>query len=108
MRIVASPRSSIQLLEDAHDLGLDRDVERGGRLVRDQKLGLDREAHRDHRALAHPAGELVWVGIDPLGGAGDPDRLQQLDRARARVVVGDVAVGLDLLDDLRSDAVARG
>ena len=37
------------------DLRLDGDVERGGRLVRDQELGAAGERHGDHDALTHAA-----------------------------------------------------
>ena len=40
------------------------------------------ERHRDHHPLAHAARELVRVVVDALRGVRDPDRAQQLDRAR--------------------------
>ena len=49
-----------------------------------RSVGLVGDAHRDHHALAHPAGELVRVLLDALGGDGDADQLQQLDRACAQ------------------------
>ena len=57
----------------------DRDVERRRRLVEDQQLRLAQQGHRDHRALQHPAGELVRVGVDHASGVGKTDR-----RAAAR------------------------
>ena len=57
-----------ELAEDFEDLGLDRDVERGGRLVGDEQLRVAREGHRDHDALLLAAGHLVRVGIDALLG----------------------------------------
>ena len=53
-----------QALQERDDLRLHRNIERGGRLVRDHQLGLGGERERQHDALAHPAGELVRVGID--------------------------------------------
>ena len=41
--------------EHVEDLGLDRHVEGGRRLVGDQQLGIVGERHRDHHPLAHPA-----------------------------------------------------
>ena len=101
------PALLVELLEQAEDLRLDRHVERRGRLVGDQHRRLEREAHGDHRALAHAARELVRVVVDPLLGAGNPDRLEQLDRALAGLGLGDVAVGADLLGDLVADLVDR-
>ena len=55
------------------------DVERGGRLVGDQQLGLERDRDRDQDALQHAAGQLVRVlVVDPLGSV-QPDLGEQLD-----------------------------
>ena len=53
--------SSCAFFSDLEDLRLDRDVERRRRLVGDQHVGPVRDRHRDHRALAHAARELVRV-----------------------------------------------
>ena len=76
------PELLLQLQHLPQDLLLDDHVEAGGGLVHDHDLGLDRERHRDHHALAHAAGELVRVGAKPLGL--DPDHLDQLARAVQR------------------------
>ena len=49
------------------DLPLHHHVERGGRLVHDDDLRLECQRHPDHHALAHAAGELVRVGVQPVG-----------------------------------------
>ena len=59
------PEVPAQLLEQLQDLRLDHDVERGRRLVADHDRRVAGERHRDHRALAHPAGQLVRVGVAP-------------------------------------------
>ncbi len=51
-----------QLLDQLDDAGLDRDVERGGRLVEDEEAGPRHQRHRDHDALLLAAGELVRIG----------------------------------------------
>ncbi len=56
------PSSRCSERQQLEDLGLDRDVERGRRLVGDQQIRLARERHRDHHALPHAARELVRVG----------------------------------------------
>ena len=66
------------------DLRLDGDVERGGRLVRDQELGAAGERHGDHDALAHAARELMGIGARPARGIGDADLGQKLDDAPSR------------------------
>ena len=73
-----------QILHQLEDLRLDGDVERGGRLVGDDELRIAGEPDRDHHALAHAAGELVRILLEPALGVGDADQLQQLERARAR------------------------
>ena len=70
----------LQVLEQVDDLGLDRHVEGGDRLVGDDELGLEGERAGDADALALAAGELVRVAVVVLGV--EPDELEQvLDRA---------------------------
>ena len=52
-------------LHELQDLRLDRDVERGRGLVGDEQLGVGRQRHRDHHALAHAARQLVRIGASP-------------------------------------------
>ena len=73
-----------QPLQQLDDLRLDRDVERGRRLVGDDEPRLRRERERDHDALAHAAGELVRIVVDAARRRRNADLLQQLDRPRAR------------------------
>ena len=57
----ARPSSRWSVAQQVEDLGLDRDVERGGRLVGDDQRRLAGERHRDERPLAHAARQLVRV-----------------------------------------------
>ena len=69
IRMIAVPKSLVQSDHQVEDLRLDRHVERGRRLVGDQHLGIAGQRDRDHHALAHAAGELMRIGVDPvLGG----------------------------------------
>ena len=77
-----------QVLHQLQDLRLDGDVERGGRFVGDHQLRIAGQPDRDHDALAHAAGELVRILVEPAFGVGDADQRQQLDGARARLRVG--------------------
>ncbi len=54
----------LQLREQIEDLRLDGDIERGGRLIGDQHLGIGRERRRDHDALLLAARELERVLLD--------------------------------------------
>ena len=70
----------LQALQQLEDLRLHGDVERGGRLVGDEEIGAVGERHGDHDALALAAGQLMRIGAEPLGGIGNADLLEQLDR----------------------------
>ena len=59
-----------QLLQQLQDLRLDGDVERRGRLVGDDQLGLRQQRHGDHQPLALATGDLMRI----LGAAAAPDR----------------------------------
>ena len=52
----AHAEPAANLREQRQDLRLHGDVERRGRLIRDQQIGLVGERHRDHDALALAAG----------------------------------------------------
>ena len=59
-------------------LGLDGDVEAGGRLVGDEQARLAGDGDGAHDALAHAARELVGILPDALGGGGDSHGCQQV------------------------------
>ena len=46
--------------------------------------GLQAERHGDHDALAHAAGELVRILVEPAPGIGDAHQVEHLARALAR------------------------
>jgi hypothetical protein len=63
----------LQAVHEVEDLRLHRHVERRGRLVGDEQLGVVAQRHRDHHALAHAARELVRVGVGAPARLRDPD-----------------------------------
>ncbi len=89
--------------EEIENLGTDRDVERGRRLVRDQERWLAGQGHRDHRPLLHAAAELVWVVVHAAPCGWDSDDVEQLDGPFARRRVIQSAVSLEALSDLSAD-----
>ena len=58
---------ALQLLHQVDDLRLDRDVERGHRLVADEEVGVQRERAREADPLPLAAGELVRVARGRIG-----------------------------------------
>ena len=89
-------------------LHLDGDVERRGRLVGDQEVGLGDQHHRDHHALAHAARDLVRVEVvDPLRVA-DLHRLEHVERTLARLAPARLVVHAEGLGDLLADGHRPG
>ena len=98
---------ALQVGQQVEDLRLNRHVERGGRLVGDQVVGLAGQRHRDHHALFLAAAHAERVVVDPPFGLGDADSLEPVDRLGARSVTAQRGVGLDRLDHLPADREHR-
>jgi len=94
-------------LHQVEDLRLDGDVERRGRLVGDDQLGVAGKADRDHHPLAHAPGELVRILGEAPVRVGYADQLQQIERARARRLFVHVLVDDERFHDLQSDGEHR-
>ncbi len=97
----------LQLDQQAEDLRLDGDVERGRWLVGDQQCRPAHQRHGDHNALAQSARELVRILGEPLGRRRDADLPQQLDGAVARLRPGRAGVPVVHLGELVADGVGR-
>ena len=82
-----------ELEQQLEDLRLDGDVERRGRLVGDEQVGLVGERHGDHHPLPLPAGELMRVGGEPPFRILDADFGEQVEHARPRRSVGEARDG---------------
>ena len=82
-RISARPSSRAERVEQLEDLRLHHHVERRRRLVGDQHLRVARQRHRDRRALAHAAGELVRVARGAARPGSRPTRAARRARSRA-------------------------
>ena len=76
VRLALNPQQQIEHLR------LHGDVERSRRLVGDEESRLTRDRHRDHHALRHPAGQLMWIRVEPRRSVGNLDLLQELERSR--------------------------
>src|SRR5581483_10618030 len=73
---VGQPELFAQRLEQVDDLGLDRNVERGDRLVTDDEVRLRRERSRNADTLTLSAGEFMREAIEHI--RIEPDGLEQL------------------------------
>ena len=93
----------LQLDDQRQDLGLNGDVECGGRLVGDQQRRAAGQRHRDHGALAHAAGELMRIFPRPLLGLGYPHQAQHVDRLVPGFLGGQLAMQPNRLGDLVAD-----
>ena len=98
---------ALQVLQKVEDLRLDRHVERGRRLVGDEQIGLVRERHGDHHALALAARKLVRVGGKPVLRVADADFLQKLQRPLPRRAVRHAAMDFQDLAHLHLDRMQR-
>ena len=96
-----------QALENVEDLRLHGDIERRGRLVRDQHIRLADQHHRDHHALAHAARNLVRVEIIDATGLADLHSLQHGDRPLAGLCGADPRVDTIGFRDLLADGHNR-
>ena len=74
---------ALKLADQLQDFRLDGHVERGGRLVGDEELGIVGDRDGDHHALALAAGELMRVLLEPRLRFGDAHFLQEIERAGA-------------------------
>ena len=83
IQISAVPSLGAELLHLGQDLRLDGHVERRGRLVGDEQGRAVQQRDGDGDALAHAAGELVRIGVQPLLGRGDADPAERFARAVA-------------------------
>src|ERR1700741_3534204 len=73
---IAQAEIALQLDEQIDHLRLDRDVERGDRLIADDEARAQGERAGDADALALPTGEFMRVAIERLGA--QPNFLRQL------------------------------
>src|SRR5687767_882652 len=96
---------ALQRLEQIEDLRLNRDVERGDRLVRHDEVGVGGEGTGDADPLLLAAGKFVWIPVDePLAEAYG---LHQLPDPLAFLFAGGEPEGFDRLRDDLADRHSR-
>ena len=99
--------AAAQLLDQVEDLGFDRGVEAGGRLVEDEQVRVGRQRHGDDNALLLPAGELERVAAHGRVGVGQGHLAQTFARVYESVLLGHALVVAIDLGDLVADAHGR-
>src|SRR6185437_14621067 len=97
----------LDALDQREDLRLRGHVERRGRLVGDEDRGLQCKRHRDHRALALAAGELMREAPEEPPRLGKLDRLEELDDALGALRLRHRRVHREHLVDLVANALQR-
>ena len=97
----------LDVADQVEDLGLDGDVEGGGRFIGDQQGRPAGQGHGDHHPLPLAAGELM--GIDPQAGLGivDAGALQQPHRLLFRLFSVHPPVQQQWFEELAADGVDR-
>ncbi|MNH95957.1 hypothetical protein D3C73_486110 [compost metagenome] len=98
---------SDEFLHFCENFSLDRDVQRGRRLVADNQLGAMKQCDRDRHALAHAAGKLVREKVDLTLGVGDTNLRQCLYGPISCLCRADVLMCFEREPDLRADAKHR-
>ncbi len=86
----AHGRFALDGSEPIEDLGLDGDIERRGRLIGHEQLGLGCERHGNHHALLHAAGQVVRIVAQAPFGRGDADSMEERDDFGVGVRLGSV------------------
>ena len=96
-----------EVCDQIEDLSLDGDVERRGRLIGDQHVGLAGQRHGNGHALPLAPGELVRIGIDAFRRIGKPDTIEQGDGFLACLCRRAIGVAPQRLGHLTADRVHR-
>src|SRR5829696_4265904 len=102
---VGEPELLLQVGQEVQHLGLDRDVERRHRLIRDEQLRRQHQRPRDGDALALAAGEHVRIAGVVLGAK--PDLRHHGAGASGALGLGQVGVDDERLLEDRADLLAR-
>src|SRR5271166_4245320 len=101
------PISILQGLDQFEDVGLDRHVERGGRLIGDEQLRSASERNGDHDALSHAAGKSMRIVVKSLTCGRNAHAFENAQRLR----LGRLAIDRSVIDqrfcDLKSDSENR-
>src|SRR3989442_4724777 len=102
---VGEAEAFLELIQQIQDLGLDRYVERGYRLIGDDKLRVERQRSCEADPLALASGELMRTAAVVLGG--EPDDLEKLVDALLALRSACLVVYAERRADDRADTLPR-
>ncbi len=91
---------ALEVFDEIQDDSLHRHIERGGRLVHDEKCRVVEQGHGDDHPLLLPARDLVRVAVHNRRSIGHIHPLQHLDRLGPCLLLGDFAVSGQYLGKL--------
>ena len=97
----------LEVLDQLEDLGLDGDIEGGGRFVGDEQGRPAGQGHGDHHPLPLAAGELVRIDLHAGLGIVDAGTLEQPDGLPFRLLFGHLLVQQQRFEHLVADGVDR-
>ncbi len=92
-----------QFPDQFQHLGLGGHIQRCGRLIGDQQFRAHRQRHRDHHALALPAGKLMRVAFQDAVGFGQMHCLDQTPRLAGAIRLRHIGMEDKDLFDLARD-----
>jgi hypothetical protein len=97
----------LDAVEESDDPRLDGDVERGGRFVCDEEVGVQGDRRSDEGALPEPARQLTGTLTDAGGRLGHADGLQHLEDSLGALPPGEPGPEPEGVVDLPADRTER-
>ena len=94
---------SLQILQQIENLRLDRDIERGGRLISDQQGRVAGQGHGNHHPLFHTTGKLEGIFVEPAIGIGNANGRQQLAGTNTNNIGSEIATTRQHFANLATD-----
>ena len=94
-----------EVLEQIHDLSLNADIERRGRFIEDEQIGVHYQCGGDDHALLLSAAQLVRIAIGDI--RWKADSFEQLADALRRLLSVGISGGKQWFSDLKADAQDR-
>ena len=99
--------SAVEFHHQLENLRLDGHIQRRGRLIGNQQLGVARQGHRNHHPLAHAARELVRVVVHAALRIGDAHQAQHLSSTGHGCRPRQTLVNAHRLSNLRTHGMYR-